>query len=51
MSFEHEDDRTKLVRTSVFQTPEDRDAMVQSGMDQGVSEFDDRLEELLRTLR
>ena len=51
VSFEHEDDRTKLVRTSVFQTPEDRDAMVQSGMDQGVSEFDDPLEELLRTLR
>lgn len=49
--FERQGNRTKLIRASVFQTPEDRDAMLQSGMDQGVSEFDDRLEELLRTLR
>ncbi len=39
--------RTKLTTTSVFQTVEDRDGMVASGMEEGATESMDRLEELL----
>jgi hypothetical protein len=35
----------------VFQSVEDRDGMVASGMEDGARQSMDRLEELLRTLR
>jgi uncharacterized protein YndB with AHSA1/START domain len=41
------DGRTKLIDSSVFQSVEDRDGMVQSGMEVGARESFDRLEELL----
>ena len=40
-------DRTKLTTVSVFQSVADRDGMAQSGMEQGINETYDRLEELL----
>jgi uncharacterized protein YndB with AHSA1/START domain len=43
--------KTRLTTRSVFQAPEDRDGMVQSGMEQGARETWDRLEELAATLR
>jgi len=47
VTFEERGGRT-LVRTNgVFQSVEDRDAMIQSGMEQGVNEGMERLEELL----
>jgi uncharacterized protein YndB with AHSA1/START domain len=39
--------RTKSTTISVFQTPEDRDGMISSGMEQGISEGYERLDELL----
>jgi uncharacterized protein YndB with AHSA1/START domain len=41
------DGRTKLTDVSVFQSVEDRDGMVRSGMERGAAESFDRLEELL----
>jgi uncharacterized protein YndB with AHSA1/START domain len=41
-------DRTKVTTTSVFQTPQDRDGMLQSGMEKGVTEGYERLDELLK---
>lgn len=40
--------RTRLTTITVFQTIEDRNGMVASGMEQGATESMDRLEELLR---
>jgi uncharacterized protein YndB with AHSA1/START domain len=39
--------KTRLVQQSVFQSGEDRDGMVQSGMQKGATETNDRLAELL----
>jgi len=51
LSFEELDDGRTVVRThSVYQTVEDRDGMVQSGMGDGVNESYDRLEELLERM-
>jgi uncharacterized protein YndB with AHSA1/START domain len=44
---EEKDGKTKVTTISVFQTPEDRDGMISSGMEKGVSEGYERLEELL----
>jgi uncharacterized protein YndB with AHSA1/START domain len=41
---------TKVTTIAVFQTVEDRDFMIQSGMEGGVSEGNERLDELLKTL-
>ena len=41
------DGRTKLVTTSIFHTTEERDGMLASGMETGMGESYDRLEELL----
>ena len=38
--------RTKLVVTSIFQSKEDRDGMLQSGMERGVRDSYERLDEL-----
>lgn len=48
--FEEVDGKTKYVSVSVFQSVEDRDGMVQSGMEEGASEGYDRLAELIRSL-
>ena len=45
--FEDQDGRTKMIDHSVFQSVEDRDGMVQSGMEVGAIETMDRLAELL----
>jgi uncharacterized protein YndB with AHSA1/START domain len=42
--------RTRLISTTVFDSVEDRDGMLQSGMEQGASESFDRLAEHLRTM-
>ncbi len=42
--------RTRITVHSVFQSVEDRDGMVQSGMEQGVNEGYERLDELLEKL-
>ena len=39
--------KTKLTEKSVFQTVEDRDGMLKSGMEEGVAETMDRLAELI----
>lgn len=49
-TFEEFEGKTKLVQQSVFQSVEDRDGMVQSGMERGSSESMDRLAELLADL-
>lgn len=41
---------TTLTQTSVFQSVDDRDAMVASGMEKGASEAMDQIEELLAAL-
>ncbi len=43
--------RTKLTDQSVFQSVEDRDGMMQSGMEQGVNESYERLDELLEKMK
>jgi uncharacterized protein YndB with AHSA1/START domain len=42
--------RTRITVTSVFDSIEDRDGMLHSGMEQGASELYDRLAEYLRTM-
>lgn len=49
-TFEEVDGQTRYVAVSVFQSVEDRDGMVQSGMEEGASEGYDRLAEILKTL-
>jgi uncharacterized protein YndB with AHSA1/START domain len=43
--------KTKLTSQSIFQAVEDRDGMLQSGMEEGVNESYDRLDELLKKLQ
>jgi uncharacterized protein YndB with AHSA1/START domain len=45
------DDRTKMFVQSVFQSVEDRDGMLQSGMEVGVNESYNRLDELLQKMK
>jgi len=45
------DGRTKLTTQDVFMSVADRDGMLQSGMEEGVNESYDRLEELLAKLK
>lgn len=45
------DNRTKLTSQSVFQSVEDRDGMLQSGMEEGVNDSYDRLAELLEKMQ
>jgi len=42
--------RSRLVHQSVFQSVADRDGMIQSGMERGVTEGYDKLDKLLKTL-
>jgi uncharacterized protein YndB with AHSA1/START domain len=50
-TFEDLGGQTRLTTRTVFQTVEDRDGMVQSGMESGATESMDRLAELIETLR
>jgi uncharacterized protein YndB with AHSA1/START domain len=43
--------RTKLTSQSVFMSVADRDGMLQSGMEEGVNDSYDRLDELLEKMR
>jgi uncharacterized protein YndB with AHSA1/START domain len=47
LTLEEDDGRTRYTALSVFQSVEDRDAMVQSGMEGGARETLDRLAELV----
>ena len=49
--FEEKDGKTVLRNHSVYQSVEARDAMVESGMESGVNEGYDRLDEVLARLR
>ena len=50
VTLEESGGKTKLTTRSVFQTVEDRDAMIKSGMEEGVFETMDRFAELLGKL-
>jgi len=49
-TFEEKDGKTILRMSSVFQSVEDRDGMIASGMEEGMNEGFDRLDELLAKL-
>jgi uncharacterized protein YndB with AHSA1/START domain len=49
-TFEEHQGRTKVTVTSVYQSVEDRDGMIRSGMERGANESWDMLEELLPKL-
>jgi uncharacterized protein YndB with AHSA1/START domain len=51
MMFEDHNGKTRLMGTSLFQTVEDRDGMLKSGMQEGWAESMDRLEELLQKVK
>jgi uncharacterized protein YndB with AHSA1/START domain len=50
IDFEEYNGKTRVIDSSVFQSVEARDGMLQSGMEQGANESMDQLEELLATL-
>ncbi len=50
VTFEEHDGKTKVTDTAVFQTVEDRDGMIESGMEGGATESMDRMAELLATM-
>jgi uncharacterized protein YndB with AHSA1/START domain len=51
LTLQERDGKTLLRSVSSFQSVEDRDGMVASGMERGVRESDERLEELLAKLQ
>jgi uncharacterized protein YndB with AHSA1/START domain len=50
VTFEDLNGRTRIIDSGIFQTVEDRDGMIASGMEGGARETWDRFEELLKTL-
>ena len=50
ITFEEKDGKTLMTDTSTFQTIEDRDGMLESGMEEGSNDSWRRLEELLATM-
>jgi len=50
-TFEEHDGKTTLTATALFDTTEDRDGMLESGMEEGAADTYDRLDEYLETLR
>jgi len=50
-TLEEHDDKTTFTSTSVFDSIEDRDGMLESGMESGAAETMDRLDEYLEVLR
>lgn len=51
MTFEDQDGKTKVIATSVYQSVEDRDGTLMSGMEGGAKETWDRFAEILRELQ
>jgi uncharacterized protein YndB with AHSA1/START domain len=51
LTLEEQDGKTLLTASSVYDTVEDRDGMLQSGMEEGAAEAMDRLDEYLEVLR
>lgn len=51
MTLEEHDGKTTFTSTSVFDSAEDRDGMLESGMESGAAETMDRLDEYLEVLR
>jgi uncharacterized protein YndB with AHSA1/START domain len=51
VTFEEHDGKTTLTTRSVFDTVEDRDGMLQSGMQEGAAETWERLDEYLEELK
>ncbi len=51
LTLEERDGKTLMRANSVFQSVEDRDGMVQSGMEEGFNESMERLDELLARLK
>lgn len=51
VTFEDVDGRTKLTAKSIFQTVEERDALVKSGSEKGATESMGRLAELLKKIQ
>jgi uncharacterized protein YndB with AHSA1/START domain len=50
LTFEEHDGKTTITTTSIFDSVEDRDGMLQSGMESGAAETYDRLDEYLEVL-
>ena len=50
ITLEEHDGKTRVIDSSVFQSVEDRDGMLQSGMAEGGAESYDRMEQVLATL-
>jgi uncharacterized protein YndB with AHSA1/START domain len=51
LTLEEQDGKTRLTATSVFDSVEDRDGMLNSGMEEGAAETWDRLAEYLAMMR
>ena len=51
VTFEEQDGKTTVTSTSLFESTEDRDGMLESGMESGAIESWDRLAELLERLK
>lgn len=51
VTFEEHDGKTTITDSLVFQSVEDRDGMLDSGMEEGANEFWDQFEELLGRLQ
>ncbi len=49
--FEDFEGKTKVTNTSIFQSVEDRDGMVETGMETGVKESNERFTELLKEMQ
>jgi hypothetical protein len=47
----HQNGRTKLTVTDAFTSKEERDGMLQGGMEEGAAESQDRAAELLNSLK
>jgi uncharacterized protein YndB with AHSA1/START domain len=50
LTFEERGDRTLMRQNAVYQSVEDRDAMIRSGMESGVNDSMERLDELIARL-
>ena len=51
VTFEEFDGKTKAIDTSIFQSIEDRDGMIETGMEVGITESYERSVELLKELQ
>lgn len=51
VTFKEKDGKTEVHQNAVYQSLEDRDAMLQSGMEEGVNDSMERLDELLVLVR